>query len=408
MLTCRHWIGQLRRWSSTSSRALLTDQNYVELRLNGKEVAKSLKYPTVWLRDNCQCPECFHAFTRARKSHWEQGPLNVKAESVIYNEESQKLEVQWEDRHKSSFALEWLKERDFSEETRNKYLHNVYKPLAQLWSKKEFQQVRKEFQYEDILQNDEVLKSWLEALAVQGFAILKQAPNDINVARHLANRIGYIKKTTYGDIFEVKSKPNAGNYAYKMVPLPLHTDMPYYEYKAGINILHTLVQSSSVGGANTLTDGFNIADQMRQLYPDYFNILKSIPVNWYDIGHDGDAKQPFHSLWRAPVICLDVDNHITRINQNTTKRDSRFSVPLDQVQKWYEAYDKFLELASAEAVEFKTEAGDVFVFNNLRMLHGRTAYEDSTENKRHLVGAYVDWDIIYSKLRTLKFPNAQD
>lgn len=193
-----------------------------------------------------------------------------------------------------------------------------------------------------------------------------------------------------------------------MTPLPLHTDMPYYEYKAGINILHTLVQSASSGGANTLTDGFNVASELRRQHPADFEVLRSVPVNWYDIGHDGDASRPFHSLWRAPVICLDVDGRFARINQNTTKRDSRFTVPLEQAVAWYRAYAKFLELAHSEAVEFKTQAGDVFVFNNLRMLHGRTAYEDAPGNKRHLVGAYVDWDIIYSKLRTLKFPNAKD
>lgn len=209
-------------------------------------------------------------------------------------------------------------------------------------------------------------------------------------------------------MFEVKSKPNAGNYAYLMTPLPMHTDMPYYEYKAGINILHTLVQSDSPGGANTMTDGFFVADKLRREYPEYFRLLRSIPVNWYDIGHDGDAGKPFHSLWRAPVICLDVDGQFARINQNTTKRDSRFTVPLEQVVAWYEAYDKFLQLVQEESVQFKTRPGDVFVFNNLRMLHGRTAYEDSPQNKRHLVGAYVDWDIIYSKLRTLRFPNAKD
>ncbi|XP_017006708.2 gamma-butyrobetaine dioxygenase [Drosophila takahashii] len=402
MLSCRKQLISrlLRRQASTLARG-----GYVEVQ---EEQGQPLKYPQVWLRDNCQCAECFHAATRARKSHWERGPINQKVSQVAYNQEKKQLEILWQDKHKSSFDLAWLRERDFGEAARERYLSEVYKPRAEIWGKSEFEAVRREFQYEDVIQKDAVLKDWLEALAIQGFAILKGAPNDVNVARHLANRIGYIKRTTYGDVFEVKSKPNAGNYAYLMTPLPLHTDMPYYEYKAGINILHTLVQSSSKGGANTLTDGFNVASRLRKDFPEDFEVLRTVPVNWFDIGHDGDQAQPFHSLWRSPVICLDVDGAITRINQNTTKRDSRFSVSMDEAIAWYRAYDRFLELAQSEAVEFKTQAGDVFVFNNLRMLHGRTAYEDAPGNKRHLVGAYVDWDIIYSKLRTLKFPNAKD
>ncbi|XP_030380776.1 gamma-butyrobetaine dioxygenase [Scaptodrosophila lebanonensis] len=402
MLSCRHLIGRLLsaqcRQATTTTSAKLLDQQFVEIE---QPDGQRLKYPNVWLRDNCQCEKCFHAPTRARQSHWERGPLNVQAKSVAYEEQQQQLVVHWQDAHKSSYDLQWLRERDFGAETRSRYLKEVYKPPAQLWGKLQFEQVTREFLYEDVMANDEVLLAWLEALAVQGFALLRQAPADVEVVRRLAERIGYIKRTTYGDVFEVKSKPNAGNYAYLMTPLPMHTDMPYYEYKAGINILHTLVQSSSPGGANTLTDGFYIAAKLRDQYPKYYELLSSVPVNWYDIGRDGDMT--FHSLWRAPIICLDVDGQFARINQNTTKRDSRFTVPLEQVVPWYEAYDKFLQLIQDEAVEFKTQSGDIFVFNNLRMLHGRTAYEDSPQNKRHLVGAYVDWDIIYSKLRTLKF-----
>ncbi|XP_060661590.1 gamma-butyrobetaine dioxygenase [Drosophila nasuta] len=410
MLSCRHLIGQLRYASNNSVRSItakILDQRYIELRAANDE--HPLKFPSIWLRDNCQCSECFHGATRARKSHWERGPVShAAAQAVNFDEHRQQLVINWQDAHNSSYDLEWLQQRDFSPEARQRYLSEVYKPTMQLWGKSQFGEVTREFRYADVMAQDAVLCAWLEALAVQGFALLREAPNDVQVARQLAERIGYIKRTTYGDVFEVKSKPNAGNYAYLMTPLPMHTDMPYYEYKAGINILHTLVQSESPGGANTMTDGFFVAQRLREEFPKYYDLLRSVPVNWYDIGHDGDAGKPFHSLWRGPVICLDVDGQFARINQNTTKRDSRFTVPLELVVDWYEAYDKFLQLVQEESVQFKTRAGDVFVFNNLRMLHGRTAYEDSPQNKRHLVGAYVDWDIIYSKLRTLKFPNAKD
>ncbi|KAM8721433.1 hypothetical protein ACLKA7_007326 [Drosophila subpalustris] len=410
MLSCRHMIGQLlnqrqfQRYASSITAKIL-NQRYVELT---QPDGRQLKYPSVWLRDNCQCPECFHGATRARQSYWERCPLDAAASRVSYDEKRQQLVVNWEDAHNSVYDLEWLEQRDFSVEARQRYLDEVYKPPAQLWSKSQFGEVTREFAYKDVIEQDAVLSAWLEALAVQGFALLRGAPDDVQVARHLAERIGYIKHTTYGDVFEVKSKPNAGNYAYLMKPLPMHTDMPYYEYKAGINILHTLVQSDSPGGANTMTDGFFVADKLRREHPEQYELLSRVPVNWFDIGHDGDAGKPFHNLWRAPVICLDVDGLFARINHNTMKRDSRFTVPLDKVVAWYRAYDKFLQLVYDEAVQFKTRQGDVFVFNNLRMLHGRTAYEDSPQNQRHLVGAYVDWDTIYSKLRSLKFPNAKN
>ena len=69
---------------------------------------------------------------------------------------------------------------------------------------------------------------------------------------------------------------------------------------------------------------------------------------------------------------------------------------------WYRANAHFVRLANEQSVRFKTEPGDVLTFNNLRMLHGRTGYDDTENNVRHIVGGFVDWDIIYSKLRVLK------
>lgn len=43
-----------------------------------------------------------------------------------------------------------------------------------------------------------VLLDWLESLAIRGFSIIKNSPHDNTVARQLADRIGYIKRTTYG------------------------------------------------------------------------------------------------------------------------------------------------------------------------------------------------------------------
>lgn len=35
------------------------------------ETNKSFKFPIIWLRDNCQCHECFDKVTSCRKIDWE-------------------------------------------------------------------------------------------------------------------------------------------------------------------------------------------------------------------------------------------------------------------------------------------------------------------------------------------------
>lgn len=43
----------------------------------------------------------------------------------------------------------------------------------------------------------------------------------------------------------------------------------------------------------------------------------------------------------------------------------------------------------------------MLAFSNVRLLHGRTGYVDTDGDVRHLIGAYIDWDEIYSRLRVL-------
>lgn len=44
--------------------------------------SEQYKYPSVWLRDNCQCSSCFHAGAKSRTIDWSKFNVNVKPKSV--------------------------------------------------------------------------------------------------------------------------------------------------------------------------------------------------------------------------------------------------------------------------------------------------------------------------------------
>lgn len=93
------------------------------------------------------------------------------------------------------------------------------------------------------------LKEWLRALTVNGVAVIEDAPFEKNACRRLAERVGFIRRTHYGEEFLVANEeglPTTSN-ASQCKTLPMHTDMPYYEYKPGVNLLHCLVQTQSPG-----------------------------------------------------------------------------------------------------------------------------------------------------------------
>lgn len=75
---------------------------------------------------------------------------------------------------------------------------------------------------------------------------------------------------------------------------------------------------------------------------------------------------------------------------------------MEEVQPWYNALAKITKVIHEQVVEVRTEPGDILTFDNIRLLHGRKAFTDTKDNTRHLVGAYLDWDEIFSKIRVLK------
>ena len=70
---------------------------------------------------------------------------------------------------------------------------------------------------------------------------------------------------------------------------------------------------------------------------------------------------------------------------------------------FYEAYTFFYQLLHNKKfqIEFKLKAGDIFCFDNRRVLHGRKQF-DAHSGKRHLQGYYIEREEIISKLNYLK------
>uniref|UniRef100_A0A4Y0BJL8 Gamma-butyrobetaine dioxygenase n=1 Tax=Anopheles funestus TaxID=62324 RepID=A0A4Y0BJL8_ANOFN len=368
------------------------------------------EFPAVWLRDNCQCAQCFHGGSSSRVLDWELFDVDrVKVTQVSVLDGGKALEVIWakddgakgSETHRSVYDLQWLISRSFKAEDTKRYLQEWYRPEPIIWGVSGFGKVLREFSFEKILQDDAILQQWIEALIAYGVVMIKDAPLTENECRRLADRIGFIRKTHYGEEFIVKAKEGTSNVAYLSTPLQMHTDLPYYDYKPGCNLLHCLVQSTNtIGGENLLADGFYVAEQLRQHHPDDFRLLSETLVDWSDLG--ADEAGTFHSIYRAPVICIGRDGRLERINHSVPQRDSHFSVPIDRVEPWYRAMQRFVTILHREAVSFKTAPGDILTFSNVRMVHGRTGYTDTAANTRHIVGAYLDWDEIYSKLRVLK------
>ena len=253
----------------------------------------------------------------------------------------------------------------------------------------------KNFEYnENFFENEEMYKS-LVNFYQYGFVIFKRVPTQDNFIVNFANSIGSIRRTNFGEFFNVKSKPNPNDLAYTSLPLAPHTDNPYRNPVPCIQILHC-IENEVNGGLSTLVDGFTVTEKLKKDFPDYYKILTEIKVRFQFIDQTVVLED-----W-AEMIQLDELGEFKQV---------RFSPRLDfvplmereRLDLFYSARKKISELYNSVnfRIEFKLQPGDLLMMDNYRLLHGRTTY-NANEGNRFLQGCYIDYDSTEGKLKHLK------
>ena len=251
------------------------------------------------------------------------------------------------------------------------------------------------FEFNENFFEDEEMYKALINFYQYGFVIFKKVPTKNDFIVNFANSIGSIRRTNFGEYFNVKSKPNPNDLAYTSLPLAPHTDNPYRNPVPCIQILHCIENEVS-GGLSTLVDGFTVTEQLKKDFPDYYKILTEIKVRFQFIDQS---------------VVLEDWAEMIQLNELGEFKQVRFSprldfVPLmdkDKLELYYAARKKISELYNSDnyRIEFKLKPGDLLMMDNYRLLHGRTTY-DANEGNRFLQGCYIDYDSTEGKLKHLK------
>eukprot|EP00795_Rhopilema_esculentum_P010426 gene10426-19128_t len=358
------------------------------------------KYPFIFLRDNCQCEHCFHATAMQRTCDVVGNfSVDIKPESTWLTEDG--VTMEWEDGHRSSFPFKWLRERMFPKsemEIGTRRSNCGLKPIT--WGSDLIGKIPK-YEFGKVTRDDPTLLSWLETVAVTGLTLLENTPGTSESLELIRDKLGCAYRSThYGERFVVKNKPGPSNLAYTAGYLPLHVDLPFYRYQPGVQVLHCIQQAAQKGGENHFVDGVHIAELLREQEPDAFQLLSSVKFSFQDVGVD--AYGDYNKYYERPIIGLDTFGNVEDIAQNNHVRSSFINAPSEKVKRVYEAYFKLVKTmyAPENLVTYKMREGDMLVFNNKRVLHGRAAYEATSP--RYLQGCYFDWDEVYSAIRVLR------
>jgi gamma-butyrobetaine dioxygenase len=246
----------------------------------------------------------------------------------------------------------------------------------------------------DALQDDAVLVRALKEYVERGFLLIHDTPTQPDSILSIARRFGFVRETNFGRYFEVYSRPDSTDLAYRPVALGPHTDNPYRNPVPGIQLLHCL-QNETSGGLSTLVDSLAVAQQLQLEDPEGFRLLASVPVRF----EYRDADTCLVSV--QPMIELDGMGTMVGVFYSPRLDDIPLMSEAD-TRAYHRARKRFGTLLEDPRFElrFRLEPGQLMMFDNNRVLHGRTSF-DPSEGHRQLQGCYIDRDSPRSLYRVL-------
>ena len=339
----------------------------------------------LWLRERCRDAASIDLRTQQRLQ--DPSDFDPKLElSAVSQPAPGIFQVTFSDGHQAGFtAVDILEEAALAPGS-----HDI--PALRLWDGSLGELPRARWCAEPA---DAELASWVESFLTFGFIIFEGVPTEPGTVLKVGAQFGFTRETNFGALFNVRSVPNANDLAYTSIALDPHTDNPYRTPVPGIQLLHCLVNETR-GGLSTLVDGFAVAQALRREEPEAFRILSTTPVRFKYIDTDTELTAS------APPIELDVTGELKAVHFSP-RLDFVPLFPRAQLEAYYRArrsFDHRLRAPDFE-IRFLLKDGDLVMFDNCRLLHGRTGF-DPAEGLRHLQGCYIDIDGPRSLYRVLR------
>jgi alpha-ketoglutarate-dependent taurine dioxygenase len=346
------------------------------------------EFASVWLRDNL--PEDRDAHSAQRLSDVTALPVEPLIRTATLADTD--VSIVWDNESRvSSFALDWLYEHTGPHD-------RCAHPQVRRWLEGARLSPRRDFLWRpmETLSADRLSRlEWLTRLLQDGVAFMSAVDAVEAGVLEATALVGRVVETNYGLVFDVHTVPEPENLAYSDRGLGLHTDNPYREPVPGFQALHTLVAAPD-GGESLFADGFALAEHLRDCAPEAFAILTGTAVPFR-------YRSPQADLYaERPLIQLDCTGAVAAVHYNSRSM-APMRLPAGECRLFYAAYRQFGELLRQSRFQVKLvlENREVVVFDNQRILHGRTGFA-SAQHPRHLRGCYLTRDSVYSEEALLR------
>lgn len=344
-------------------------------------------FPVIWLRDNCVCSQCGDPSIGKRRLRVSSISADLAPATLRVTADGH-LEIKWApDGHVSIYDALWLRNESASESARRSNIMCWGSSLSRKLP---------ESDADEVIADPKARLTFYRQLRDFGLTVVRNVRPQVGEIEVFSQVVGPLVETNFGRVFDIVFTPDQLSIANSTEALMPHTDEPYRYSPPGIMMFHCIDASTDGGGVSTFVDGFGVAETLRDTEPKMFDLLTRIKVPYrrhYKGKVDVQAA--------APLIVVDEQGHIEGVRFN-----DRVMAPLNptrgDVSAFYEAFRVLSELYYDERrwCRVHLRPGDLVVFDNHRVLHGRTAFSADLK-RRFLRLCHVDRTEFHSRFRIL-------
>ena len=345
------------------------------------------RFHCIWLRDACRCETCGDPAIGYRNLRL--SALDLELKPRLLNTSADELAISWNDGHKSSFTASWLNEHAYDERTRRA---RAFKPRP--WD----ETLRRDpptVEYSEIIDDDARFLRMLQRVRDHGICFVRSAPARAGVVETLARRFGFPQESNFGRVQDLVFDPQKSSIANDIKALKPHTDEPYRASPPGILLFHCIANDQTGAGSSTFVDGFEVAERLRQHDPEGFLALcENSQAFRRHFADDVDLIVEF------PIISLDEFDNLcgVRINDRVSAPPT---IATQQVEAYYRGLHYLLQQSEdpESTMHLTLKPGDIAIFDNHRILHGRT--DLTVDGQRWLQWVQIERGDFHSSLRIL-------
>jgi gamma-butyrobetaine dioxygenase len=345
------------------------------------------RYHPIWLRDNCRCELCGDPAIGYRSLRLSALELDLKPAALATTASG--LDIDWEDGHRSHYPADWLAEYAYDDAARRARAF-----IAKPWD----DALRRDpprCDYRQVSTDDAQLLGMLRQLRDHGICFVHGAPAEAGVVEALSRRFGFPQASNFGIVQDLMFNPQKRSIANDIKALKPHTDEPYRASPPGILLFHCIANDQTGAGSSTFVDGFEIAERLRLHDLEGFNALCNNSQSFRrHFADDVDLIAEF------PIISVDEFGNLSGVRINDRVAAPAIIAP-DQVEAYYRGLHYLLQQSEDPALvmHLTLTPGDIVIFDNHRVLHGRT--DLTVDGQRWLQWVQVERGDFHSSLRIL-------